>query len=262
MHAGHPRCGRGDTCVTLKREGPGPAFIACKLNFFPVSQPRWTGHASWYPLSEVRSSSSESPGRTQSSEEEPLPPGRGFIISGYTPCSNWHGWGQHNKLLLNAGSFTRSKRSRKPPCIHPQAASLSSLPIWHCLVHPQGKFLGQGLLVQRVTTKVVLVRTARFPYGGNEPPGRGFILLLELVPGGRFGARIWAKISNWIMWKTRSKSWDSVAALLKGRWLATFQALGTEVLISPSVMLCDLYFAIPLPSLFFKSLFLKSVAGK
>ena len=182
--------------------------------------------------------------------EEPLPPGHGFIISGYTPCFNWHRWGQHSKLLLNAGSFTRSKRSWKPPCIHPQAASLSSLqlqaplscgcprvyptyptgegsgcvqhfavtasaiaencqhrkPIWHCLVHPQGKFLGQGLLVQRVTAEVVLVRTARLPYGGNEPRGRGFILLLELVPGGRFGARIWAKISNWIMWKTGSKS--------------------------------------------------------
>lgn len=50
--------------------------------------------------------------------------------------------------------------------------------------------------MQRVTAEVVLVRTARFPCGWNEPLGHGFILLLELVPSGRFGARIWAKVSN------------------------------------------------------------------
>lgn len=76
---------------------------------------------------------------------------------------------------------------------------LRELPIYKAylaLVHPQGKFLGQGLLVQRVTAEVVVVRTARFPCGGNEPLGHSFILLLELVPSGRFGDRIWAKKSN------------------------------------------------------------------
>ena len=67
------------------------------------------------------------PGEYSPPREDPLTPGCGFIISGYTPGFNWHRWGEHNKLLLNAGSFTLSKRSRRPPCIHPQAASLSSL---------------------------------------------------------------------------------------------------------------------------------------
>jgi len=83
-------------------------------------------------------------------------------------------------------------------CSHSQC-HLRELPIYKAyltLVHPQGKFLGQGLPVQRVTAEVVVVRTARFPRGGNEPLGHGFILLLELVPSDRFRARIWAKKSN------------------------------------------------------------------
>ena len=53
--------------MTPETEDPDPVLIACKLNLFTVSQSRWTGHALRYPLSRVRSSSSESPGRVQSS---------------------------------------------------------------------------------------------------------------------------------------------------------------------------------------------------
>lgn len=99
-------------------------------------------------------------------------------------------------------------------------------------MHLQGKFPEQSLLVRREAAWVVLLGSARVPSREDGPLWLCwvlflFLLMLELVPSGRAGARIWAKSKKTNPMKTSVPERGLGGCSPEMQALATFQALGT-----------------------------------